>query len=88
MNTQKYRKRPIVIEAVQVTFSNVYEVANWCGGSATTITSPQPTADIYIPTLEGQMQGSIGDYVIKGAHGGFYICRGQIFEDTYEVVER
>jgi hypothetical protein len=43
--------------------------------------------NIYITTLEGQMRGHIGDYIIKGVHGEFYPCERKIFEETYEVIE-
>ena len=39
-----------------------------------------------IPTLEGVMKASPGDYIIRGVQGEFYPCKPNIFEDTYEVV--
>ena len=41
----------------------------------------------YIPTLEGRMKVSDGDYVIKGVQGEFYPCKPDIFEATYEEVK-
>ena len=38
-----------------------------------------------IPTLEGGMTASMGDYIIKGIQGEFYPCKPDIFEATYEV---
>ena len=40
-----------------------------------------------IPTLEGVMKASPGDYIIRGVQGEFYPCKPNIFEDTYEVVD-
>ena len=40
----------------------------------------------YIPTLEGDMKASIGDYIIKGVNGEFYPCKPDIFDKTYEEV--
>lgn len=40
-----------------------------------------------IVTLEGVMQASEGDYIIKGVQGEFYACKPDIFEQTYEVAE-
>lgn len=37
-----------------------------------------------IPTLEGDMEASLGDYIIKGVNGEFYPCKPDIFEKTYE----
>lgn len=77
----KYRKRPVVIEAAEVTYENVDEVAHWCDGYVTV-----PTG-INIPTLEGVMLANMGDYVIKGVQGEFYPCKPDIFAATYERVE-
>lgn len=41
-----------------------------------------------INTLEGKMEVSIGDYIIKGVNGEFYPCKPDIFEKTYEEGER
>lgn len=39
-----------------------------------------------IPTLEGIMQASIGDYIIKGVQGEYYPCKPDIFKITYDEV--
>ena len=39
-----------------------------------------------IPTLEGDMYASLGDYIIKGVNGEFYPCKPSIFAKTYEEV--
>lgn len=41
---------------------------------------------VKIPTLEGTMEASIGDYIIKGVNGEFYPCKPDIFNKTYEKV--
>lgn len=40
-----------------------------------------------VKTLEGQMTGQPGDYLMKGPKGEFYVCRADIFKETYEFVE-
>lgn len=40
-----------------------------------------------IRTLEGDMKVSLGDWVIRGVHGEFYLCKSDIFAATYEPVE-
>lgn len=40
--------------------------------------------NVFVATLEGSMFFDEGDYVIKGVHGEFYPCKGDIFEETYE----
>lgn len=77
-----YRKRPVVIEAVRLTSENRSEVAAWCNG-VVPCDANDPGLDI--PTLEGTMTGTIGDWIIKGVKGEFYPCRGDIFEESYEI---
>ena len=73
-----YRKKPVVIEAMQLNVENKDEVAEWCEGVADT------SGGVYIKTLEGEMHASEGDFVIKGVNGEFYPCKPDIFEKTYE----
>ena len=42
---------------------------------------------VRIPTLEGEMIGSLGDWIITGVKGEHYPCKPDIFEKTYERVE-
>jgi hypothetical protein len=79
----KYRKKPVVIEARQITTNNWEEVTEWCGGSPITGGLGLCT----IKTLEGDHIASPNDYIIKGVAGEFYPCKPDIFEQTYEVVE-
>lgn len=80
-----YRKKPIVIEALQWVGSNVDEILGFilCQASA----YRHLTNKIVIETLEGNMQADKGDWIIKGVNGEFYPCKSDIFEKTYELVE-
>ena len=84
----KFRKKPVVIEAMQVTEANKTDVAEWClkawvlGQSATEYVTGRPL--MAIDTLEGRMYASDGDWIIKGVAGEFYPCKPDIFEQTYE----
>lgn len=78
---KKYRKKPVIIEAIQWTGKNLSEIDNFMGG---TIENKGTT--IVIHTLEGDMEASIGDYIIKGVNGEFYPCKPDIFAKTYEEV--
>jgi hypothetical protein len=80
----KYRKKPVVIEAMQFTGSNQVEAAAWMGCSFPERTSEY--AVLEINTLEGTMRVSPGDWIIKGVKGEFYPCKPDIFEATYEAV--
>ncbi len=83
----KYRKKPIVIEARQFTGWNYPELNDWITGETHMYPSwVHQYEEIIIPTLEGDMKASIGDYIIKGVKGEFYPCKPDIFEETYERV--
>ena len=47
----------------------------------------EDAGDLMIPTLEGLMRASVGDYVIRGVQGELYPCKPDIFEQTYDLVE-
>ena len=79
-----YRKKPVVIQAVQWTGENNVEILQFCSNCY--ITSSGKTKDLIISTLEGDMSASTGDYIIKGVKGEFYPCREDIFDLTYETV--
>lgn len=93
----KFRKKPVVIDAVQWTGDNVEEIRNFTngkikyeehiGGSADGNGYPQMYARLTIPTLEGDHLALIGDWIIKGIKGEFYPCKKDIFEATYEQVK-
>lgn len=81
-----YRKKPVVIEAVQFDGSgpSCTEVALFVGTSRW----KECTYDGgWIPTLEGDMEFGPGDWIIKGVQGEFYPCKPDIFEATYEQVK-
>lgn len=83
----KYRKKPVEIEAMQLTADNACEVLTFCNGSGDIVASKEDDGTISIKTLEGTMLASIGDYVIKGVKGEFYPCKPDIFEATYDRIE-
>lgn len=84
----QYRKKPVVIEAIQFlgtpeSAANLFEVFNIPDAKFV----PNPsflTGVINIPTLEGVMTASNGDWIIKGVNGEFYPCKPDIFEKTYD----
>lgn len=82
----KYKKKPVEIEAIQLTKENTCEVLTFCNSPGDIIAS-NDDGTISIKTLEGTMVANIGDYVIKGVAGEFYPCKPDIFEATYEPVE-
>ena len=77
----KYRKKPVVIEALRFTGFNAVELMRFCGNAVGEIYDNQAA---FINTLEGTMRANVGDYIIKGVNGEFYPCKPDIFEKTYE----
>ena len=91
----RYRKKPVIIDAIQWTGGNMVEIADFAKGFAKFDEIRQGDAenkipaqyDLSIQTLEGTMQASRGDYIIKGVNGEFYPCKPDIFEKTYEKAD-
>ena len=78
----KYRKKPVVVEAVRWNGDNFKEVSEFTKGQCGWSVPP----NLKINTLEGWMIAAKGDMIIKGVHGEFYPCKPDIFEKTYEMV--
>lgn len=82
----KYRKKPVVVEAMQFVDGNKDRVYNWVTGNRyADFDNGKPI--LKIQTLEGIMIARLGDYVIKGVKNEFYPCKPDIFEATYESVD-
>ena len=83
---KKFRKKPVIIEAIQLTKDNVVDALSFCNHDGNIVASNEDETSISISTLEGTMTANIGDYIIKGVKGEFYPCKANIFEQTYEEV--
>lgn len=77
----KYRKKPIVIEAMQYLRE---ENIGWCMDFCPVMKYCPEDNEYDIETLEGRMRLTKGDYIIKGVDGEFYPCKPNIFDKTYE----
>jgi hypothetical protein len=82
----RFRKIPVVIEAVRFTGDNVSAIADFTGYE------PDFGRDAYhdalvIETLEGDMSASVGDWIIRGVKGELYPCKPDVFELTYEAAD-
>nr|DAV45289.1 MAG TPA: PGDYG protein [Caudoviricetes sp.] len=80
-----YRKKPISVEAREYTGDNYIELRDWSDFHVLLSEYNGKTPCVY--TLEGPTWFDEGDYIIKGAHGEFYPCRKDVFEETYEKVD-
>ena len=86
---KKYVKKPIEIEAIQYLGDNLKEVEDFIDQTILVYTNTDTNEErgmLGIPTLEGIMQASIGDYIIKGVRGEYYPCKPDIFKITYDEV--
>jgi hypothetical protein len=93
----KFRKKPVVIEALQFKFNDsaIAELENFCGEALGNIRKEHDNspAEAEIGTLEDGVHltfkhiATEGDWIIKGVQGEFYACKPDIFEQTYEKAE-
>lgn len=94
----KYRKKPVVIEAIIWNGDNLKEVIEFTGKHPkfdkwfysweeyeTFVKNDGNLFKIF--TLEGVMEASVGDFIIRGVSGEHYPCKPDIFEQTYEKVD-
>ena len=96
----KYRKKPVVVEAVQLRWDTWNEMCEFAGVGKVSEDHPEgtmhdqngyPVADgeiaMFVPTLNGVTLARQNDWIIKGTSGELWPCKPNIFEATYEVAE-
>ena len=91
----KYRKKPVVIEAFQMTKESRWNNSNWPNwlheawqkdSSEGALWCDDGGEELFCGTLEGVHKVTFGDYIIKGVKGEIYPCKPDIFKATYELV--
>ena len=98
----RFRKKPIVIEAMQLEWGTWNEMCDFAGVGKLSDGNPEgcfigedgqghsePVSNeigLWIPTLEGLHLARENDWVIKGIKGELYPCKPDIFTETYELV--
>lgn len=83
----KYRKKPVVIEAVQIkTEAEAARTPGICLGACRGL---RYDGDCWphVHTLEGEHAWTPGDWLITGVKGERYFCKPDVFEQTYERVD-
>lgn len=83
---KKYIKKPVTVEAVQWTGDNRKDIWDFCTLAYFNTDFETGDLKLMIQTLEGPMEASVGDYIIKGIKGEFYPCKPDIFLLTYDHV--
>lgn len=101
MKVQRFRKKPVEIDAVRVPLYSEYSadikaylddaiaLADWCEGGVGHLMNMDDEdggPHLLIHTLEGTMRAQPGDWVIRGVEGEFYPCKPEIFAKTYDEV--
>ena len=83
----KYKKKPVVIEVIQYNGENWCEISKFIGTNFRfNVKNNGKFCNPRILTLEGEMNISVNDYIIKGVNGELYLCKPDIFEKTYDLV--
>ncbi len=87
----KFRKKPVVIEAIQFTGQSSINVMTntWKKPflNVADFDDSEEMENFFIQTLEGNHCACLYDWIIKGVNGEFYPCKPDIFEKTYEKVD-
>lgn len=85
----KYRKKPVVVEAVQFTDTeeSISKLSELGLEPVQIDYADAGNPILKIKTLEGLMIAAEGDYIIKGIQGEFYPCKPDVFAETYEKTE-
>ena len=91
MTVKRYRKKPVVIEAMRIEPDSRWsDITEFSPSASIIYPNPnmggEPHSYVEIETLEGTMRANGGDWIIKGVKGEFYACKPDVFELTYEEV--
>lgn len=81
----KYRKKPIVVDAIQYDGKNQLEIITKLGIEE--YAEEFCSTDFIITISDVEIRASVGEYIIRGQNGKIYSCIPSIFEATYEKVE-
>lgn len=91
----RFRKKPVVVEARRVPSGPVESMDSAMAWGELMMFLPSKASwciaddlGVDIDTLEGRMHASPGDWIIRGVKGEYYPCKPDIFEQTYEAVDR
>ena len=80
----KYRKKPVVVEALQWTGNNTKEVLSFAWPY---VEYRERYKDLLVCLEAGELCVEPGDYIVKGIDDKFYPCKPDIFAATYELVQ-
>lgn len=81
-----FKKRPTVVEAVQLLPSNISDVADWCDGEVYS-QDPNSLPQLVVQTDLGERVVNSGDWIVRGVRGNFYPVSEDVFLLKYERAE-
>lgn len=91
MTVRKFRKKPVIIEAVEFKgdYLGMRAIDEWMrtGVFRSYTLQTNYVSSLTIDTLEGKMTAMPGDWIVRGVAGEFYPVKAEIFEQSYEEVE-
>ena len=96
----KFKKKPIIIEAFQVTNESLADKSKWPNWLKSAwekshledgafynkciMCGDACVSLLCVNTLEGEHIVSLSDWIIKGVLGEIYPCKNEVFELTYD----
>ena len=87
----RYRKRPVVVEAVLYTGQNAEQVAAFTNAASFGVVDvadrsadPDITAEVWDKLHSTWIGVKDGQWIIRGVKGEFYPCDAAVFDETYE----
>ena len=83
---QKYRKKPVTIEAVRWNGDNIGEINDFVKRNCAVY--DWKINKLVVTTLDGEMVASEGDYIVCSVQGDYFVCKPDVFAATFELVER
>ncbi len=81
---QRYRKKPVEVEAMRFTGSNGATIALWAKEHARPVSEMHAPLVMAVYTLHGVTKAEIGDWIVRGPSGDYWPVKADIFEETYE----
>lgn len=88
MQTITYVRKPLTVEAIQVTRANFYEVAAWVEGDVVTDGGGKKFIEVKVlhPARRGHSQAYVGDWLLK-SEAGYKIYADTAFRKGFDPAD-
>lgn len=81
---RQYVRRSYSVQAIQVSYENIYEIAAWCGGVVTNDRKPRIDMRGCVPRPP-RMFANVGDWVLRSEKGHYKAYRDESFLISFEL---